>query len=124
MADLNSFSTDANFLRQGYATATSQSETIARLAFQDFLAPASDQLTQHFSPFAIEAMGRLRALLKSQLSEKSATAEAALAQAYTGDRQAISIVSNFLEVEMLADETFASQLQQLADAVQAGKLTS
>ena len=95
---------------------------IAYFAFRAFLKTEHDTLSSKFSARAIEKMDELRNVLWAQLTEKSATAESALSQAKAGDEQAISIVANFLDVEMMIDESFAAELQQLAQTINAGKI--
>ena len=95
---------------------------IAYFAFQAFLEAGGDILSNKFTAHAIEKMDELRDALWVQLTEKSATAESALTQANAGDEQAIRIVANFLDVEMMMDETFAAKLQQLALEINAGKI--
>jgi hypothetical protein len=94
---------------------------IATLAFQEFIKSGAGELAKKFTGEAIAKMGDLRQLLWARLRGKHVVAEEALQKAYAGDKAAIETVGTLLGVEML-DPTFASEVQAIAQEINAGKL--
>lgn len=101
---------------------TFTASAIAQFAFQEFLKTSAGELAKKFSATAIEKMSDLRQTIWNRLRGKNAVAEAALAQAESGDEQAIESVATFLGAEMLSDPAFAQQVQMMAQEIHAGKI--
>lgn len=94
---------------------------IATLAFQKFIESGAGELAKKFTEGAIAKMDELRQKIIERLRGKHDMAEAALHKAMVGDKQAIETVATLLGVEML-DPDFASQVQAIAQEINAGKL--
>jgi len=95
---------------------------IISLAFQEFIKSGAGELAKHFTGEAIAKMGELRQKIWHRLRGKHPLAEdALLAKAESGDPAAIDTVGTLLGVEML-DSTFASEVQAIAQEINAGRL--
>jgi hypothetical protein len=94
---------------------------IATLAFQKFLDAGAGKLAEKFTEAAIAKMSELRQKIWDRLRGKHEMAEEALNRASTGDKQAIDTVATLLGVEML-DPKFATEIQAIAQEINAGKL--
>ncbi|MEO0537533.1 MAG: hypothetical protein AAF215_27190 [Cyanobacteria bacterium P01_A01_bin.123] len=95
--------------------------TIATLAFTKFLETSAGELAKKFTQSAIEQMDTLRQKIWAKLRGNS-RAEAALTAAEDGSKTDIEKVADYLKVEMNEDDTFATELQALAQQIQAGKI--
>jgi len=95
---------------------------IISLAFQEFIKSGAGELAKHFTGEAIAKMGELRQKIWHRLRGKHPMAEdTLLAKAETGDPAAIDTLGTLLGVEML-DPSFASELQAIAQEINAGRL--
>ena len=94
---------------------------IATLAFQEFIKSGAGELAKKFTEGAIGKMSELRQKIWERLRGKHEMAEEALKKAGTGDKQAIDTVATLLGVEML-DPKFATEIQAIAQEINAGKL--
>lgn len=101
--------------------ATLTAGAIATLAFQEFMKSGAAELAKKFTEGAIVKMGELRRKIWERLRGKHEMAEVALNKASTGDKQAIDTVATLLGVEML-DPKFATEIQAIAQEINAGKL--
>ena len=95
--------------------------TIAALAFDKFLGSSATELGKKFTQTAIEQMDRLRQLISEKLNLKSKSQEA-ITKVKQGSKEDLQKVVSYLEVAMDDDEEFASQIQQLAQQINAGKI--
>ncbi|MEO0988115.1 MAG: hypothetical protein AAFY20_21630 [Cyanobacteria bacterium J06639_14] len=95
--------------------------TIATLAFTKFLETSAGELAKKFTQSAIEQMDTLRQKIWAKLTGNP-RAEAALKAAEEGSKADIEKVADYLKVEMNEDEDFATELQVLAQQIQAGKI--
>jgi hypothetical protein len=102
-------------------TTTLTASAITTLAFQKFIESGAGELAKKFTEAAITKMGELRQKIWDRLRGKHALAEEVLAKAESGDKAAIETVGTLLGVEML-DPTFASEVQAIAQEINAGKL--
>jgi hypothetical protein len=94
---------------------------IATLAFQKFIEAGAGELGKKFTEAAIAKMDKLRQKIVERLCGKHELAEEALNKAIAGDQQAVDTVATLLGVEML-DSKFATEIQAIAQEINAGKL--
>lgn len=102
-------------------TTTLTASAIATLAFQKAIESGAGELAKKFTTEAIVKMDELRKKIWDRLRGKHKIAEETLNKANTGDKQAIDTVATLLGVEML-DPKFATEIQAIAQEINAGKL--
>ena len=100
---------------------TITANTIASLAFQEFIKSSTGELAKKFTAEAIAKINDLRKLLWARLHGKHEIAEKALQQAENGDQKAIETIGTLLGVEML-DPAFASEVRAIAQEINIGRL--
>ncbi|MGB2924911.1 MAG: hypothetical protein WBB82_06405 [Limnothrix sp.] len=102
---------------------TLTASVIANLAFQKCLEAGAGELGKKFTAEAIAKMDALRKKLWDKLrGQNIGRLDQALEEVEQGDRQALPIISTFLETEMLKDPDFAEEIKSLALQINAGKL--
>ena len=94
---------------------------IAALAFDKFLASSATELGKRFTQTAIEQMDRLSQLISEKLNLKPKSQEA-ITKVKQGSQEDLQKVVSYLEIAMDDDDEFASQIQQLAQQINAGKI--
>lgn len=95
--------------------------TIATLAFTKFIESSAGELAKNFTQRGIEQMDTLRQKIWAKLMGNP-RAEAALKAAEDGSKADIEKVTYYLKIEMNEDEDFATEIQALAQQIQAGKI--
>lgn len=94
---------------------------ITALAFQEFIKSGTGELAKKFTTSAIAKISELRKKIWDRLHGKYDKAQELLPKAETGDKQAIDTIAKLLDVEML-DAEFATDIQVMAQEINAGKL--
>ena len=94
---------------------------IARLAFQKFLESGAGELGKKFTEAAIAKMDQLRQKLWARLRGKP-EAEKALTAVEAGAKAELDNVAAYLQVAMVEDPSFATEVRALAQEINAGKL--
>lgn len=94
---------------------------IATLAFQEFIKSGAGELAKKFTADAIAKMNDLRELIWNKL-RGNPDAESALANVKDGAEDELNDVATYLKAAMKNDLQFASQVQALAQQINAGKL--
>ncbi|ELS01214.1 hypothetical protein Xen7305DRAFT_00009160 [Xenococcus sp. PCC 7305] len=94
---------------------------IATLAFQKYLETSFDELSTKFNSVAIDKMDQLRKMIWQKLRGNS-DAENALKNIEEGTEQDLSEVATYLKAALNKDPEFTSQVQTIAQEINAGKL--
>lgn len=94
---------------------------IVILAFREFVKSGAGELAKKFTTEAISKMHDLRELIWNKLRGHP-DAESALASIKEGSEDDLNDVATYLKVAMRNDPQFASQVQALAQQINAGKL--
>jgi hypothetical protein len=100
---------------------TLTASAIASLAFQEFIKSGAGELAKKFTAEAIAKMGELRDLIWHKL-RGNIDAESALESAKDGSEEHIADVATYLKAGMKNDQQFATQVQVIAQEINAGKL--
>lgn len=100
---------------------TLTASAIATLAFQKFIEAGAGELAKKFSQAAIAKMQELRSLIWSKL-KGNPDAESALANVEQGSEEDLADVATYLKAVMKHDQEFATQVQAMAQEINAGKL--
>ncbi|BDM83599.1 hypothetical protein [Acaryochloris marina] len=95
---------------------------IVNLAFQEFLKSSAGEAAKQFTADAISKMSELRKKIWDRLRGKSQKVDDALKNAEQGDSSALSTIAKNLDVVMDEDAEFASQVQAIAQTINAGKI--
>ncbi|MBE9098180.1 hypothetical protein [Vacuolonema iberomarrocanum] len=103
---------------------TLTASAIATLAFQKFIESGAGELAKKFSTVAIAKMNTLLKRIWAKLRGKARTEEvkAAIAQTQKITPEQVSQIAAYLHVAMDEDSQFASDIQMLAQEINAGKL--
>ena len=94
---------------------------IATLAFQEFIKSGAGELAKKFTGEAIAKMKNLRELIWSKLRNYP-DAASALESVKQGSEEELNDVATYLKSAMKKDPDFASQVQAIAQEINAGKL--
>ena len=94
---------------------------IATLAFQKFLETSAGELSTKFTSVAISKMDQLRKMIWQKLRGNS-DAENALKNIEDRKEKDLSEVATYLKAAMNKDPEFTSQIEIIADEINAGKL--
>ena len=94
---------------------------IATLAFQKFLETGAGELGKQFTTAAIVKIDELRKMIWDKLRGNS-KAEKALTAVEQGSKQELDRLAVYLQDVMEDDEQFASEVQAIAQQINAGKL--
>ena len=94
---------------------------IATLAFQKFLETGAGELGKKFTETAIAKMDELRQKIWDKLRGNS-DAENALNNVEQGIKEDLPDVATYLKAAMKNDQEFASQVQTIAQEINAGKI--
>ena len=94
---------------------------IATLAFKKFLESSATELGKKFTIEAINKMDELRQKIWNKLRGNS-DAENALKNVEQGIKEDLSDIATYLKVTMNKDKEFASQIQRIAQEINAGKI--
>ncbi len=94
---------------------------IAELAFKKFLETGAGELAKKFTSAAIAKMDELRQKIWVKL-RGNPDAESALKNVERGAREDLSDVATYLKAAMKNDLQFATQVQAIAQEINAGKL--
>ncbi|ABW32544.1 hypothetical protein [Acaryochloris marina] len=101
---------------------TLSAAVIANLAFQEILKSSAGEVTKKFTADAIAKMSELRQKIWARLRGKSQKVDDALKNTEQGDSSALSTIAKNLDVVMDEDAEFASQVQAIAQTINAGKI--
>jgi hypothetical protein len=99
---------------------TMTASAIASLAFQEFVKSGAGELAKKFTAEAIAKMGQLRELIWNKL-KGNPDAEEALEKVHAGSEEEIPDVVTYLKSAMNNDREFASQVQAIAQEINAGR---
>lgn len=94
---------------------------IATLAFQEFIKSGAGELAKQFTAEAIAKMKNLRELIWNKL-RNDPDAASALESVKQGSEEELNDVATYLKSAMKKDPDFASQVQAIAQEINAGKL--
>ncbi len=94
---------------------------IATLAFQEFIKSGAGELAKKFTAEAIAKMKNLRELIWNKL-RNDPDAASALESVKQGSEEELNDVATYLKSAMKKDPDFASQVQAIAQEINAGKL--
>ena len=94
---------------------------IATLAFKKFLESSATELGKKFTTEAINKMDELRQKIWNKLRGNS-DAENALKNVERGIKEDLSDIATYLKAAMNKDKKFASQVQAIAQEINAGKI--
>jgi hypothetical protein len=100
---------------------TLTASAIAALAFQEFVKSGAGELAKKFTTEAIAKMGQLRKLIWDQL-RGNPDAKTAMANVEQGQEGDLTDIGTYLKAAMSKDSEFASQVQAIAQEINAGKL--
>jgi hypothetical protein len=101
--------------------ATLTASAIAALAFQEFIKSGAGELAKKFTGEAIAKMGQLRQLIWNKL-RGNPDAEEALSSVEQGKDEDLADIGTYLKAVMSKDAEFASQVQAIAQEINAGKI--
>lgn len=106
--------TESNFMEPITSLATG---TIAGLAFNEFIKSGAGELAKKSVGGAIDLIKNLRDKIETKFrgNERAATALVEVKQ--QGTQAALDKVTTYLDVEMLEDEAFATEVQQIAQEI-------
>ncbi len=91
--------------------------TIAQLAFNEFIKSGSGELAKKSLGSAIDLVKNLRERIRTKF-QGNGRAETALAEVeQQGNLAALEKVTKYLDVEMMEDEVFATQVRQIAQQI-------
>jgi cytochrome c551/c552 len=97
--------------------ATLAAGTVAKLAFDEFVKAGAGEAAKRSVGGAIELVKNLRDKIKAKFAGND-RAEAALAEVeQQGSEAALQKVSKYLDLEMDEDETFATEIRQIAQQI-------
>lgn len=97
--------------------ATLTTAAIAQLAFNEFIKSGSGELAKKSLSSAIDLVKNLRDRIRTKF-RGNGRAEIALAEVeQQGNQAALEKVTKYLDVEMMEDETFATQVRQIAQQI-------
>jgi hypothetical protein len=94
---------------------------IATLAFQEFIKSGAGELAKKFTGEAITKIGQLRQMIWNKL-RGNPDAETALNNVEQGKDEDLADIGTYLKTVMGKDAEFASQVQLIAQEINAGKL--
>ncbi len=95
---------------------------IAALAFQEFIKSGAGELAKKFTAEAISKMKELRQLIWSRLQGNPEAESALHSVEQEGSEEELNDVVTYLKSAMKKDSAFATQVQALAQQINAGKL--
>ncbi|MBW4641079.1 MAG: hypothetical protein KME05_23255 [Gloeocapsa sp. UFS-A4-WI-NPMV-4B04] len=96
---------------------TLAASTIAGLAFNEFIKSGSGELAKKSLGGAINLVKNLRAQIRAKF-QGNGRAETALTEVeQQGNQAALEKVTKYLDVEMMEDEAFATQVRQIAQQI-------
>jgi hypothetical protein len=101
---------------------TIAASTIVMLAFQKFIESGAGELAKKFTGSAITKMDELRQKIWCKLRGKSHKVDEALAKVGRGDCEAIATIAKNLDVVMDENPGFATEVQAIAQEINAGRL--
>lgn len=97
--------------------ATLAAGTIAKLAFDEFVKSGAGEAAKRSVTGAIELVKNLQGKIKARFARND-RAEAALVEVeQQGSEAALQKVSKYLDLEMDEDETFATEIRQMAQQI-------
>jgi hypothetical protein len=94
---------------------------IATLAFQEFIKNGAGELAKKFTEEAITKIEQLRQLIWDNL-RSNPDAKTALSNVEQGQAEDLADIGTYLKAVMGKDAEFASQVQAIAQEINAGKL--
>jgi hypothetical protein len=100
---------------------TLTASAIASLAFQEFIKSGAGEFSKKFTGEAIAKMGQLRQLIWDKL-RSNPDAETALNNVEQGKEEDLADIGTYLKAVMGKDAKFASQVQAIAQEINARKL--
>lgn len=86
---------------------------IAKLAFDEFIKSGAGELAKNSVGAAILLVKELRNKIRAKF-QGNVKAETALTEVEQGDSVALDKVTKYLDIEMLEDEVFATEIRQVA----------
>ena len=98
-------------------TTTLAASTIAGIAFNEFIKSGAGELAKKSLGSAIELVKNLREQIRTKF-QGNGRAETALTEVEKqGDLAALEKVTKYLDVEMMEDEAFATQVRQIVQQI-------
>ncbi len=95
---------------------------LVALAAQKFFESSAGELAKKFTTGAIAEITELWQQIKNKLQGRSVKVDETLVKLESGDRSGIDTVTKNLDVVLDEDETFATLLQKLAQAINTGQI--
>lgn len=90
--------------------------TIAGIAFNEFIKSGAGELAKKSLGSAIDLVQNLRERIRAKF-QGNGRAETALVEVEQGNLAALEKVTKYLDIEMMEDEAFATQVRQMAQQI-------